>query len=171
MSAKMILVVMFFLKALTLTSLNAAEVQGKVLTYGLVKRTTEEVVVKTPETTSGATRIPSGFPAITPQTNRIPAKAGVAFGMVYEISGLTAKDGEEVEIVKVVTHPPMTKPDGSVSKGFIFLEKVPVKAGRAWAFTGYSLDHNYELVTGDWTFEMRYARKPVVKQTFSLYRE
>ena len=122
----------------------AADIQGKIVNYGLFKVSGKEEILKSPETPSGVTRVPAGTPILTATTNRIPAKIGVRFGMWYEITNLPIKDGE-LEVVKSATHPAITKPDGTTSKGFTFVEKQWVKDGRVVGWTGYGFDHNYEL--------------------------
>jgi hypothetical protein len=157
--------------ALSATQLSGADVQGKVLNYGIFKKADKEEIIKTPETPSGVTRVPAGTLAIVSATNRIPAKIGIRFGITYEVSNLSAKNGEFIEVVKVTKHPAMTKPDGIASKGFTIVERVAVKDGRAIAQTGYGFDHEYELVPGEWQFEMKFERKTLLKQEFIVFRE
>jgi hypothetical protein len=159
-----------FLLAASFSVASAGETQGKVASYGLFKTSNKEEIVKSPETTSGVTRIPAGTPILTISTNRIPAKIGVRFGMWYEITNVPAPDGE-IEVTKIAKHPAITKPDGTTSKGFTFVEKQWVKDGRIVGWTGYGFDHNYELATGDWEFEMQFKGKTVCKQKFTVFKE
>jgi hypothetical protein len=149
---------------------SAPTVQGKVTSYGLLKLSGKEEIVKSPETTSGFTRIPANTPFIVTSTNRVPANIGVRFGFWYEIDNVPGPDGE-VELTKIVRHPVITKPDGTTSTGFTFIEKQDVKGGRVVAITGYGLDHDYELVAGDWEFEMQYGGVTVCKQKFTVFKE
>ena len=160
------LLITAFLLLFCITVSTAAEVKGRVLNYGVFKRSEKEEVVKTPETTSGITRIPSGIPILTTATNRIPAKTGICFGMWYEVTNLKAKDGDSVDIVKVVRHPMMTKPDGTTSKGFTFVEKQIAKDGRVLSWTGYGFDHPYELAPGVWEIAMKHDGKTLFTQEF-----
>ena len=144
--------------------------QGKVTNYGLLRFSDREEIIRTPETPSGITRVTAGTPIFVVTTNQIPAKIGVRFGFKYEIANVPAPDGV-VEITKIVKHPVITKPDGTTAKGFTFVEKQPVTGGRVVAWTGYGLDHDYELVTGDWEFEMQFAGQTVCKQKFTVYKE
>jgi hypothetical protein len=53
---------------------SAADVQGKVTSYGLFKVSGKEEVVNSPETPSGITRIPAYTPILITPTDRVPAK-------------------------------------------------------------------------------------------------
>lgn len=90
--------------------------------------------------------------------------------MWFEISNVPLPDGE-VEVTKIARHPAITKPDGTTSKGFTFVEKQWVKDGRVVGWTGYGFDHPYELAAGDWEFEMQFKGKPVCKQKFTVFKE
>jgi len=147
------LIVSFVLLALCFSSARAADMKGKVVSYGIFTVSGKEETVKSPETPSGVTRIPAGTPMLTVATNRIPAKLGVRFGMWYQITNVAAADGE-IEVTKIARHPAITKPDGTTSKGFTFVEKQWVKDGSVFGWTGYGFDHPYELAPGRWEFEM-----------------
>lgn len=147
----------------------AAEAQGKVLSYGLFRFSGKEEVVKSPETTSGVTRVPAGTPILVASTNRIPARIGVRFGMSYELVNVAAPDGE-IKVTKIARHPRITKPGGKVSEGFTFLEPQWIKGGRVVGWTGYGFDHEYELAAGDWEFEMQLEGKTLLKQKFTVFK-
>jgi hypothetical protein len=144
--------------------------QGKVTSYGLYRVSGKEEVIHSPETPSGITRIPAGTPILIVSTNRVPAKIGVIFGFQYEITNVPASNGV-VEITKIVGHPVITKPDGTTSNGFTFIEKQFVNDGKVVGWTGYELDHDYELATGDWEFEMQFGGRAVCKQKFTVFKE
>lgn len=144
--------------------------QGKVTSCGLFRFSGKEEIIQSPQTPSGITRVPAGTPILIASTNRIPAKIGVRFGFQYELINVPVPDGV-VEITKIARHPAITKPDGTISKGFTFVEKQFLTGGRAVGWTGYGLDHDYELATGDWEFEMLFAGQTVCKQEFTVFKE
>jgi len=156
---------------LSATHLIAGEPRGQILKYGIFKRAAQEQIIKTPETPSGVTRVPAGNLTVSTTTNRIPARKGVQFGIRYEVTNLDLKDGEIFEITKVTTHPPMKKPDGTVTESFSFVERAPVQNGRVEAQTGYGFDHDYELVTGLWRIEMQLNGKTLMTQEFTVFKE
>lgn len=144
--------------------------QGKITDFGIFRFSSKEEVIKSPETPSGVTRIPAGAPILVCSTNVIPAKIGVRFGMTYEISNMPVQDGI-VEITKIARHPRITKPDGTTADGFMFVEKQYVQGGRVVGWTGYGFDHDYELVTGEWVFEMQFDGKTICTQKFTVVKE
>ena len=168
MKHKFTTILLLSLACLSEASTNINE--AKIINYGTYRVLGKEEIVRTPETTSGLTRISAGTILLTSQTNRIPAQIGVRFGMWYEVGNLSGKDVTEVEFLKIAKHPPITKPDGTISRGFTFVEKQMVKSGRVIGWTGYGLDHDYELVVGDWEFEMQYQGKTLCKQKFTVFK-
>ncbi len=145
-------------------------IQSKILNCGIFRFSSKEEVISSPETPSGITRVPAGAPIFVSATNRIPARIGIRFGMTYEINNLPVPDGE-VEITKIAKHPLITKPDGTTSTGFTFVEKQLVKDGHVVGWTGYGFDHDYELATGRWEFEMQFDGKTLCKQEFVVFKE
>jgi hypothetical protein len=114
--------------------------------------------------------LPTGN-VLTNDADIIPAKVGVMFGMRFEISNVKLKDGELLELTKIVSHPQITKPDGEVS--FVSVQKVyfPVKQNTVVMQVGYVFEHDYELVPGNWAFEMQLGGKKMVKQEFTVIKE
>jgi Domain of unknown function (DUF3859) len=164
------LIVSFVLFATCCSFVRAADMKGKIVSYGIFTVSSKEEFVTSPETPSGVTRIPLGTPILTTATNRIPARMGVRFGMWYEITNVPVADGD-VEVTKIAKHPTITTPDGTTSKGFTFVEQQSVKDGRVIGWTGYGFDHAYELAPGRWEFEMTIKGKTVCKQEFTVFKE
>jgi len=50
----------------------------------------------------------------------------------------------------------MTLPDGTVSTGSDFIIKRKLSSNQVIAYTGYGFDEDYELVEGEWSFEIWY---------------
>lgn len=114
--------------------------------------------------------LPTGN-VLTNDTDIIPAKVGVMFGMRFEISNVKLKNGELIELTKILSHPQITKPDGEVS--FESVQKVyfPVHQNTVVMQVGYVFEHDYELVPGNWAFEMQLGGKKLVKQEFTVIKE
>ncbi len=149
---------------------SVSGIQGKVTSFGIFRFTGQDEVIKTPETSSGVTRAVSGTRILVSATNVIPAKIGLRFGFTYEISNVPASDGPTT-ITKVVRHPRITKPDGTKIDGFTFAEPQYVQGGRVFGYTGYGFDHDYELVVGDWEFELQYSGKIICTQKFVVVKD
>lgn len=162
-----------FALILTLTYQVIASTEGiesKVTHFGLYRIASQEEIIETPETSSGVTHIYAGRPVFINSTNVIPARIGLHFGFEYEISNLPGQDGQ-IDVTVIVKHPPMTKPDGTISKGFTTKQAVNLNNGKVNPVFGYGFDHDYELVTGDWTFEVLYEGKLVCSQKFIVVKD
>ncbi|HUC86002.1 MAG TPA: DUF3859 domain-containing protein, partial [Candidatus Acidoferrales bacterium] len=91
-------------------------------------------------------------------------------GMTYEVSNLPHADGI-IEFTKIVKHPRMTKPDGTTADGYRSVEKQVVQGGKIAGWTGYGFDHDFELVAGDWEFEMQFEGKTICDQKFTVVKK
>jgi hypothetical protein len=105
------------------------------------------------------------------QTDRIPLVKDTYFAYRYRILDLP-KDVVKrpvVELRKVLTHPEMTLPDGSTATGSDRTFKGRTSVGQVIGFDGYAFNEDYELVEGDWTFQIWYQDQMLVEQTFTMY--
>ena len=48
--------------------------------------------------------------------------------------------------------------------------KGKISSNQVIAYTGYGLDEDYELVEGNWVFEIWYQDKKVIEQKFTTYQ-
>jgi hypothetical protein len=105
------------------------------------------------------------------QTDRIPLVKDTYFAYRYRILDLP-KDVVKrpaVELRKVLIHPEMTLPDGSTATGSDRTFKGRTSVGQVIGFDGYAFNEDYELVEGDWTFQIWYQDQMLVEQTFTMY--
>jgi len=84
---------------------------------------------------------------------RIPLLKGAQMYLQYRFWPLPDQPAY-VDLRRVLKHPEMTLPDGSVSTGSDYTIKGKVSANQVIGYTGYGLDEDYELVEGDWVFEI-----------------
>ncbi len=98
-------------------------------------------------------------------TDQIPVEKGRLFGFQFRITGFDTQD--TVVIREVVTHPKMTKPDGTVSTGYTSEVGLNVRQGEVTDYAGYRLDNDYELVDGPWKFEFWLGDKKILEQSFT----
>jgi hypothetical protein len=150
---------------------NQGGIEGKVSGYGILKVPTDQHTESEPQSPAGVAHIYHTLPSITTATNRIQAKIGTVFGMIYEISNPEAKDGDLADLEVVMSFPPMAKPDGSTSRGFSHFVKSPYTNHKTWCWVDYSFDNDFELVPGLWRFEVRSGGKTLCSQEFTVYRE
>lgn len=102
-------------------------------------------------------------------TERIPLIKGGQMYMQYRIWPVPSQPAY-AELRRVLKHPKMTLPDGSISTGSDYMIKVRVSSNQVIAYTGYGLDEDYELVEGDWVFEIWYGDRKMIEQKFTTYQ-
>lgn len=101
------------------------------------------------------------------KSERIPARVGVRFGILYSLSGLPPS--RDVVLRKVITHPSMKLPDGKVVAGAAFDETHRAGAdGKVANFTGFVFEKPHERVPGDWKVEVWLDTERLVEQRFSV---
>jgi hypothetical protein len=144
-----------------------AEYSGSVTEYGYYKVASEPERYRNIASTSGYVK-EGGEVELVEQTQRIPLEKNRLFGFKFRISGFD--DKQDVQLKLVVTHPEIIRPNGSKSTGYSYPILLEVKNGMIENQSGYSLDHDYELVEGDWVFEFWYYQQKLVSQTFTTYK-
>lgn len=145
----------------------SSTVQGTVEEFGVIASETQPTARANPETPQGH-EIYIEQPSITRQTKVIEARVGTTFGFRFMVSGL--KPDTNVTLRKVVKYPPMRLPDGTISQGYSTkVGPTPVDGeGRIGFVEGYTLESEYELVTGQWTMEIWYGSQKLVSQDFDV---
>ncbi len=101
------------------------------------------------------------------QTDTIPLKVGQTFGLRYEI--VTSEKGEKFYPVTYhVSYPrEMVNPEtGKREKDWTFKTR---SIGNSPRYTGFGFDEEWELLEGDWIFEITVG-KHVVRQKFHLIK-
>ena len=145
---------------------TSEDVSGTIVRYGIIRPPDTYEKVKTPGTDSGVARGLHEMPTFSIITNRIPAKLGTRFGFSYEINNLRVPDGTVIDVVRFERCPAMSKPDGTTFTGAERPVRLPVVGGKADGYCGFGFDHEYELVPGNWTFEIRLNGKTLFKHDF-----
>jgi hypothetical protein len=140
---------------------------GRVVLYGLFNARSTGSMMDNANSSTGKV-IRGSVLNFTEQTQRIPLLKGTRFGYRYKLK--LPSDESRPEIRRVLMHPEMTLLDGStVSRSERTLRK-RATYGIVNAIDAYALSEDYELVEGDWTFQLWYEDKLVVEQTFTTYR-
>ncbi|MEN8106833.1 MAG: DUF3859 domain-containing protein [Pseudomonadota bacterium] len=141
---------------------------GKVSQRGLYRLVRSGGVIDDPNTGTGKA-VSKPVVQLVRSTERIPLIKGVQMYLQYRIWPLPDQPAW-VDLRRVLKHPEMTLPDGSVSTGSDYMIKGRVSVNQVIAYTGYGLDEDYELVEGDWVFEIWYQDKKLIEQKFTTYR-
>jgi len=144
---------------------------GRVLQYGIYELVRGGSVVDSKVTTTGKAVSRATIQQVE-QTERIPAKKDVYFSYQYRLSHLelkkTAQNGV-INLTRILKHPPITLPDGSVKSGSEYMIKGNMRQGEVFAFDGYAFNEDYELVEGEWVFQIWYKGMKLVEQKFISY--
>jgi hypothetical protein len=138
-------------------------VTGHLIDYGIVRMTNQQQRYGVPGQ-PGRYAINSKV-QFTETTDRIPLEKGIAFGIVWAISGL--KEKRSIEVLYSVKHPEITLENGKKSTRSSQKMKHPVIDGVAGSADGYVLNQDYELVPGDWTVSITYQDIEISK-TFKV---
>lgn len=164
-----LIIILFFVSACSVSPVSDGRVSGDVKAYGIYRYPEKSSSVWSNSESTNSTIIEHDVPPkLVKRTSEIPLEKGIYFAFSYEISGLP--EGV-VTLNWAVKHPEIVKPDGSTSTGYSYQRVVHVKNGIASGISGYSLDEDYEMVDGKWTFTYEYKGKPVVTKTFIVLSE
>ncbi|TCK18611.1 uncharacterized protein DUF3859 [Thiogranum longum] len=142
--------------------------KGHIGRPGLYRLVRSGGVINDPTTGTGKSVIKPVVEMVK-STERIPLIKGGQMYLQYRIWPLPALPAH-VDLRRVVKHPRMTLPDGSYSTGSDRTIKGKVVSNQVIAYTGYGLDEDYELVEGDWIFEIWYQGKKVIEQKFTTHQ-
>lgn len=137
--------------------------KSEVTEFGYYRKVSELERERNIATTTGFVRV-GGEVELEQSTNEIPLKLNRLFGFKFRIEGFENK--EAVQLKLVVSHPEITRPNGSTSKGYSYPVLLEVDNGVIDNHSGYSIDHEYEMVEGDWTFEYWYNDQKLLSHSF-----
>ena len=145
-----------------------ADITGEVTEYGYYQSATEMQREQNLATPTGYSRTADKV-MLLENTDKIPLQKGRLFGFKFKISGFP-KDQVAVQLRLVVTHPVITRPNGSVVSAYQYPVTLDVIGGTVENQSGYSLDHDYELVEGDWRFQYWLQDQMLVEQQFKTVK-
>jgi hypothetical protein len=140
-------------------------VSGKVVKYGLFELV-RGGLVKDARTSTGKSFSKPVLNQLN-SLNRIAAKKDAYMAYQYRIRDLS--ENAWVDLRRVLIHPEMQLPDGTKSTGSDFTIKRRVEYGQVIAYDGYGLNEDYELVQGEWLFQIWHKDKKLVEQKFYTY--
>ena len=141
--------------------------QAQITEFGYYKKISEQEIRRNIAATTGYVK-EGGEVELEESTDEIPLQLNRLFGFKFRIEGFD--DKEAVQLKLVVKHPLMRRPNGSTSEGYSYPVLLEVKDGAIDNQSGYSLDHNYELVEGDWIFEYWYNSEKLLSKTFKTIK-
>jgi len=124
-------------------------------------------LVDNPNTSTGKSVV-NPVIELVESSERIPLIKGVQIYLQYRLWYLPDQP-TYIDLRRVLKHPEMKLPNGTVATGSDYMMKQKVSVNQAIGYTGYGLDEDYELVEGDWVFEIWYQGKKMIDQKFTTY--
>lgn len=100
------------------------------------------------------------------ETTRIPAVLGTRFGFRYVVNGIPKKEKVCIKVRKI--YPGLKDPRNDnllYSHEYIREHEIGEIYG-----TGYGFDHDWELVPGEWVFQLLYEGKILGEISFEVYK-
>ncbi len=141
--------------------------QSMVNQHGLYRLVRSGGLVDNPNTSTGKAVVNPVIEHVK-TTERIPLIKGAQIYLQYRLWYLPDQPSY-IDLRRVLKHPEMKLPDGSVATGSEYMMRQKVSVNQAIGYTGYGLDEDYELVEGDWVFEIWYQGKKMIEQKFTTY--
>lgn len=140
---------------------------GKSTRYGLFKQRISGRVIKDPDTNTGKLIRGSTLEFAGNDTERVPLRQGVRFGYRYWLK--LPPDQKRHSLKRVLIHPEMILPDGStVSRSERTINKHATH-GIVTSIDAYAFSEEYELVEGEWIFQLWYHENMLVEQKFIAF--
>ncbi|MBI3774348.1 MAG: DUF3859 domain-containing protein [Gammaproteobacteria bacterium] len=156
-----------FIGGMVFVKLASAAPGAEIIEFGYYEVQNEGQRFEDPNVTSGVTQA-GPIVKLIQQTDDIPIEAGRMFGFRFRLKGFSGK--EDIVIREVVTHPSMSRPGQKASTGYEVKLPLIVRRGELIDYAGYSLNHDYEMVEGDWRFEFWYEDKKLLEQKFKTVK-
>jgi len=143
---------------------SAGNYRLDVVAYGIISGTDG---VPVGVGSSGLVHREGGLSGVIQTTTRIPACIGTKFGFVFSIVGVPV--GTRVHLSRLDKFPP---PGLHMPGTFVPIHEdrfvYDVIAGTRRKAIDYSFDHSWELVPGEWTFELRDGYRLLASKTFTV---
>jgi len=166
----------YLLSSLTLFTLiclpvicSAVQIISSQITQAGIYEAESVEKVEAADTTTGYTTNASGLKLVK-STDRIPAKLGISFGFEYVLIGL--EPNKSFRLKKIISHPKITKPDGTVSEGYeMMLTKTADAFGTMKDISGYIFNNEYEIQPGEWKFTLMLGDEKLVEKAFIVFKE
>ena len=145
---------------------NSLNPEGRVLRYGIFSSVRGGKVIESDKTSTGKA-LSNIVMTFIRQTEQIPIKKDRLLAYQYRLSNIPVK--RYVELRRVLKHPPFKLPDGTVTTGSDYTIRKRVERSEVFAYDVYGLNETYEMVEGDWVFQIWYQDKKLVEQKFTTY--
>lgn len=135
--------------------------RGTILSYGIYATGSGAFLQRTAHAPGG----PAGIELVE-QTTILAAQPGMRFGFCVSVTG--ALDDGDLDLEKVILHPPVFGTDGTVSTGYEQEIELTAAGGEAIACLGHTLESEAAVVPGRWTVRLMAADQVIAEKTFEL---
>lgn len=100
----------------------------------------------------------------TRTTDSLDAQVGVTFGVNFNISGLPTE--KKMTFREVMIFPEMTDPQTGGKQSYY--ETTAKYHNNLTKFKGFTFEYDWELVKGDWTYQVYYQDTLLAEQSFNV---
>jgi hypothetical protein len=145
---------------------KTAEPSGRILRAGVFSKVSGGNVIQSSKSSTGKALSKLVMTFIR-EAERIPIKKDTILGYQYRLSDLP--ETGTVKLRRVLIHPEFRLPDGRVTTGSDYTLTQRVERNEVFAYDIYALNEDYEMVPGDWTFQLWYGDKMLLEQKFTTY--
>jgi len=135
--------------------------RGTILSYGIYGTGSGAFLQRAAHAPGG----PAGIELVE-QTSILAAQPGTRFGFCVSVTG-ALQDGD-LDLEKVILHPPVFGGDDKVSTGYEQEIELVAKDGEATACLGHTLENEAEAVPGRWTIRLLAADQVIAEKAFEL---
>jgi hypothetical protein len=135
--------------------------RGTILSYGMYGAGSGAFLQRAAHAPGG----PAGIELVE-QTTILAAQPGMRFGFCVSVTG-ALEDGD-LDLEKVILHPPVFGDDDKVSTGYEQEIELTATGGEAIACLGHTLESEAEAVPGRWTVRLMAADQVIAEKTFEL---
>lgn len=133
-----------------------------ILDYGLA-RVDSSRKIDNKDVITGFETVAKGLRVVT-TTESIPAVISTNFGIQFQVTGM---EGKLILLKIKAVHPPITNPATQKTSESDEWTQV-VKSDTAVSFAGWTFDNEWELVPGEWTFQIFYGKEKLAEKTFHV---
>ena len=135
--------------------------RGTILSYGVYGTGSAAFLQRAAHAPGG----PAGIELVE-QTTILTAQSGLRFGICVSVTG-ALEDGD-LDLEKVILHPPVFGADGTVSTGYEQEIELTASGGEAIACLGHTLESETEAVPGRWTVRLMATDQVIAEKIFEL---
>jgi hypothetical protein len=161
---------LLFVLALALTAacpVRAQQIERVEIVEWGIYRADRTAAIPDPDSPSGTSYLAANV-RLRETTTTVPALVGMTFGWRYEVAGSPPGTAVALKLVVRFPEPGVTNP--ATGRTFRSAQYQVNAAIGATSWEAYTLDYEWEVVTGPWTFEIWHGGRKLAEKTFMVTR-